>query len=124
MVGYCPSTLYAAAPRRGEDISLAFATPNNAKLGVVSISEASQRAMKLDNGRHLQLIRSGENVWHIRFNYDDKPLSANGGKKPKSSYKICLELWPEGTYTLAGERPVALGRAKPTAVTLKVNVRP
>ena len=116
-------TLYAAAPRRGEDISLAFASPNNAKLGAVSISEASQRAMKLDNGRHLELIRGGEDIWNIRFNYDDKPLSANGGKKLKSSYKIRLELWPEGTYILAGERPVALGKAKPTTVTLKVNVR-
>ena len=110
-------SLNRGAPLTGEPIRLGLtptASNPNVKIGAVSINPASVKL--LENGG-FRLERSGENEWTI--------FLAEGKKPSNSSYRIGLQLWPEGAYKIEDGRPTAIGTGKSASkpVTISVTVR-
>ncbi|MCL2112173.1 MAG: YDG domain-containing protein [Clostridiales bacterium] len=102
------ASLYRSTPMRGEAVKLGLTTPVNVELGAVSIDPATVRA--LQNGG-FRLEQSGRGEWSIYFADDRTPAVTNNSgvvqynkdqtfRAPKASYRIRLQLWAEGTYTL------------------------
>ncbi|MCL1896099.1 MAG: Ig domain-containing protein [Clostridiales bacterium] len=131
-------TLYKSTPMYGSGpIKLDLKKPANAKLGAVSVNQASVKGMKFSEGGY-RLERNGSNDYSICFDGGRAPVVTNKktGKlgKLKSSYTLKLDLWADGTYTLDGNgQPVALGyynasgkwvaKSKPTTVKVKVVIK-
>jgi hypothetical protein len=133
--------LNRGAPLSGETVGLAL-TPTaanpNVMVGAVSINPASVKALE-DGGFRLE--RSGEGEWTIYFANDRTPrvldgkgnVQYKGGtlEAPKASYKVGLQIWPEGTYKWQADpnRPDGLARDKsgnlvPTALVNPANGKP
>jgi hypothetical protein len=112
-------TLAEGARQNGEELSLGLLN-SNMTLGAVTINKASVK--KNDD---FALVRNGENSVMLSL----KTGSVN--VKRNKSYTVKLELWPEGTYKMQGEGanaiPVAIEdgnkKAKPTLVSVKVNIK-
>ena len=124
-------TLYKSTPMQGSDtIRLDLTKPANAKLGVVSVNQASLKAMRFPEGGFC-LEQNGLNHYSIRFEDGRAPAVFDKTGmlgKFKKSYTLKLDIWAEGTYKWSGDRPVALdggGKAmtKPTTVKIKVNIK-
>ncbi|MCL1895504.1 MAG: Ig domain-containing protein [Clostridiales bacterium] len=130
-------TLYKPTPQYGGGpVRLNLTKPANVKLGVVSVNQASVKAMKLSDGG-FRLEQNGSNDYTIYF-ADGRAPAVYGatGKlgKLKASYTLKIDLWAEGTYKLNSVgQPVALGyynangkwvaKSKPTTVKVKVNIK-
>jgi len=128
-------TLRAAMPHRGDDIRLNLTTPANVKLGQVSIQQSSLDNLRFidENGtlipNALVIEQNGADSWTIRFRDGEVPwgtVSSNGRTETelRNNYSIRLELWAEGTYVLDGAgNPTALRNARPTVITVRINIR-
>ena len=87
---------------RGKGIGQLTPTAANpgVKIGAVSINPASVKLLQ-DGGFRLE--QSGGGEWTIYFANDNVPkvLNKKGGlttSQPKASYKVGLQVWPEGTF--------------------------
>ena len=150
-------TLYKLDPLRGQTASLGLKTPANVKLGGVRLNQAALNGFKLvpsncDPGDikyrdGFRLEQGGSDSWAICFKDPAAPQATKvvNGKTTitdlKSSYKLKLELWAEGTYTICDDpsdtvnygKPVALGyynasgawvsKSKPTYVYITVKIK-
>ncbi|MCL1896711.1 MAG: hypothetical protein FWG03_09210, partial [Clostridiales bacterium] len=101
-------TLHRSSPLLGEAVGLSL-TPTaanpNVSIGAVGINPAS---VKLLEEGGLRLEQSGGGEWTIYFANDKTPkvvdkngkvqLKSGSPVAPKASYKVGMQIWPEGAY--------------------------
>ncbi|MCL1894906.1 MAG: hypothetical protein FWG03_00005, partial [Clostridiales bacterium] len=131
-------TMHRSAPLSGEAVGLRLtptATNPDVMIGAVSIDPASVKLLE-DGGFRLE--QSGEGEWTIYFANDRTPkvVDKNGKVQlknglpvaPNASYKVGMQIWPEGAYKWQTDprQPDGLARDKsgnrvPVALTNPAN---